>query len=187
MFEKTDKPWLYYCFKGKYYKIPTFGKIFKIIDFGRAIYKFRDQIICSDSFQSKGDAATQYNFGPCLNEKKPTLEPNFSFDLTRLACSLYDYFVPYSDEEHKVTHLIGKLIIKWCRDDRGKNILYKKNGDERYPDFKLYKMISRTVHNNLPAKEIINPIFNEFIVQKKILRKKRVFNVDTLEKAYTLK
>ena len=56
MYEKTDKkyPWLYYCFNGTYYKVPTFGKIFKIIDFGRAIYNFRDQVICSDSFHSKG-------------------------------------------------------------------------------------------------------------------------------------
>lgn len=181
MFEKTEKPWLYYCFDGNYYKVPTFGKIFKIIDFGRAIYNFRDQIVCSDSFQTKGDAATQYNFGPCLNEKKPTLEPNFSFDLTRLACSLYDYFVPYSDEEKKVTHEIGKLIIKWCKDDRGKNILYKKNGDERYPDFKLYKMIVRTVHNNLPEKEIKNKMFDTFKISKKSLKKKRIFNLDSLK------
>ena len=185
MYEKTDRPWLYYCFEGNYYKIPTFGKIFKIIDFGRAIYKFRDKTICSDSFQSKGDAATQYNFGPCLNSKKPILEPNFSFDLTRLACSLYDYFVPYSDEEHKVTHIIGKLVIKWCRDDRGKNILYKKNGDERYPDFKLYKMIARTVHKHLPSKEIKNTMFDEFKVTKKSLKKKRVFNLDLLKEFYT--
>ena len=185
MYEKTDRPWLYYCFEGNYYKIPTFGKIFKIIDFGRAIYKFRDKTICSDSFQSKGDAATQYNFGPCLNSKKPILEPNFSFDLTRLACSLYDYFVPYSDEEYKVTHIIGKLVIKWCRDDRGKNILYKKNGDERYPDFKLYKMIARTVHKHLPSKEIKNTMFDEFKVTKKSLKKKRVFNLDLLKEFYT--
>ena len=185
MFEKTEKPWLYYCFNGTYYKVPTFGKIFKIIDFGRAIYNFRDQVVCSDSFQSNGDAATQYNFGPCLNKKKPILEPNFSFDLTRLACSLYDYFVPYSDEEHKVTHKIGKLIIKWCKDDRGKNILYKHNGDERYPDFKLYKMIARTVHNHLPVEEIKNPMFDEFKVTKKSLKKKRIFNLDILQKYYT--
>ena len=107
-----------------------------------------------------------------FNKKKPILKPNFSFDLTRLACSLYDYFVPYSDEEHKVTHKIGKLIIKWCKDDRGKNILYKQNGDERYPDFKLYKMIARTVHKHLPEEEIKNHMFDEFKVTKKTLKKR---------------
>ena len=35
-------------------------------------------------------------------------------------------------------------------DDNGKNILYKKNGEERYPNFKLYKMIARIVHNHTP-------------------------------------
>ena len=185
MYQKTDKQAIYYCINKKYYKIPTYGRIFKLIDFGRAIYKFRDKVICSDSFQAKGDAATQYNFGPCFDKKKPRLEPNFSFDLTRLACSLYDYFVPYSNEERKVTHPIGKLIIKWCKDDRGKNILYKKNGDERYPDFKLYKMIARTVHNHIPSKEIENPLFNEFIISRKSIKKKRIINLDNFEKCFS--
>ena len=184
MYNKTDKRHIIYCINKKYYKVPTFGRIIKIIDFGRAIYKFRNKIICSDSFKTKGDAATQYNFGPCLNKDKPQLEPNFSFDLTRLACSLYDYFVPYSDEERKVKHPVGKLVIKWCKDDRGKNILYKKNGDERYPDFKLYKMIARNVHNHIPSRELENPIFNEFIVQRKTIKKKRAINVDSFEKLY---
>ena len=37
-----------------------------------------------------------------------------------------------------------------------KNILYKKNGEERYPDFKLYKMIARTVHNHTPEAQLTN-------------------------------
>jgi hypothetical protein len=185
MYKEVDKnQCIYYYINDKYYKIPTFGKVFKIIDFGRAIYKFRSKTICSDSFQHKGDAATQYNFEPFLNKNKPRLEPNFSFDLARLACSLYDYFVPYSDEERKVTHPIGKIIIKWCSDDNGKNILYKKNGDERYPDFKLYKMIARTVHNHIPLNELKNEIFNEYITTKKRLKGKRIINYDKLCKCF---
>ena len=185
MYKEVDKnQCIYYYINDKYYKIPTFGRVFKIIDFGRAIYKFRSKTICSDSFQHKGDAATQYNFEPFLNKNKPRLEPNFSFDLARLACSLYDYFVPYSDEERKVTHPIGKIIIKWCSDDKGKNILYKKNGDERYPDFKLYKMIARTVHNHIPLNELKNEIFNEYITTKKRLKGKRIINYDKLCKCF---
>ena len=63
------------------YIIQTFGYIFKIIDFGRAIYTFKGHRFCSDSYNFDGDAATQYNFEPYFNEKKPRLEPNFSFDL----------------------------------------------------------------------------------------------------------
>ena len=35
------------------------GKIYKIIDFGRAIYNLNGVRYCSDSFHPKGDAATQ--------------------------------------------------------------------------------------------------------------------------------
>ena len=30
---------------------------------------------------------------PYFNENKPRLEPNYSFDLCRLGCSLFDYFI----------------------------------------------------------------------------------------------
>ena len=70
MYQKTEKQYLYYKYDDKHYKVPTYGKIYKIIDFGRAIYKFKGNIICSDSFHPKGDAATQYNFGPVYNNKK---------------------------------------------------------------------------------------------------------------------
>ena len=44
-------------------------------------YKYKGRTICSDSYHPKGDAATQYNFEPYFNDKKPRLEPNKSFDL----------------------------------------------------------------------------------------------------------
>ena len=93
MYVSTNKKFLYYVYKKKTYKVPTYGKIYKIIDFGRAIYKFNGKIFCSDSFQNGGDAATQYNTEPYFNDKKPRLEPNFSFDLCRLACSIFDYVI----------------------------------------------------------------------------------------------
>ena len=68
-------------------------KIFKIIDFGRAIYKYKGKLICSDSFHKDGDAATQYNFEPYYNDRKPIIEPNYSFDLCRLGCSIYDFIM----------------------------------------------------------------------------------------------
>ena len=129
MYKDFDKPYLYYCFNSVYYKVPTYGKIWKIIDFGRAIYKFNGKTICSDSFAPGEDAATQYNCEPFINEDKPRLEPNFSFDLCRLGCSLFDYFD--CDLESLTTDLddlddVQEIIIEWCKDDKEKNILYKK-------------------------------------------------------------
>ena len=165
MYNKTDKKYIYYCYKKTHYKVPTFGRLFKIIDFGRSIYKFNGQIFCSDSFQTGGDAATQYNTEPYLNEKKPRLEPNYSFDLCRLACSIFDYVIDDTDELkdiEKSTDPIKRLIVEWCLDDKGINMLYKNNGDDRYPDFKLYKMIARCVHNHTPQAQLERPEFKAF-------------------------
>ena len=45
MYVETDREFIYYKVDDKYYKVPTFGKIFKIIDFGRAIYKYKGKTI----------------------------------------------------------------------------------------------------------------------------------------------
>ena len=183
MYNTTDEKYIYYCFKNKYYKVPTFGRIFKIIDFGRGIYKYDGKMFCSDSFQQGADAATQYNVEPFFNDKKPRLEPNYSFDLCRLACSIFDYVV---DDITEISDLekcepIARLIFDWCLDDNGVNILYKNNGVERYPDFKLYKMITRCVHNHIPQAQLERSEFSSFCVPKNSIPKnKKVMDIDII-------
>jgi len=161
MYVHTDQEYLYYRFNKINYKVPTYGKIFKIIDFGRSIYKYNGQLFCSDSFAQGGDAATQYNFEPFYNPKKPLLEPNYSFDLCRLGCSIYDFIID-DDTDIKEMDELQKTILRWCEDDAGKSVLYKKNGEERYPNFKLYKMIARNVHSHTPQNQLSYPFFNKF-------------------------
>jgi len=182
MYNETDKKYIYYCYKNKYYKVPTFGRIFKIIDFGRSIYKFNGKLFCSDSFQVGGDAATQYNTEPYLNDKKPRLEPNYSFDLCRLACSIFDYVVEDFDELKdlsKCSDPVKRLIVEWCLDDKGVNMLYKGNGIDRYPDFKLYKMIARCVHNHTPQSQLERPEFSAYSIFKGEVPKD-VINIDNI-------
>ena len=186
MYVETEREFLYYCVNKTHYKVPTHGRIFKIIDFGRAIYKYNSILMCSDSFHPQGDAATQYNCDPYFDETKPRLEPNFSFDLCRLGCSLFDYFVDdikYVDKECKHSRLVS-CIVGWITDDGGKNILYKKNGDDRYPEFKLYKMIARNVHHKTPIEQLENPIFAQYKVSHASIKKRldQVFNIDKLPK-----
>jgi hypothetical protein len=159
MYIPTDEPFLYYRYNGEIYKVPTYGNIFKIIDFGRAIYKYHGKVFCSDSFAQDGDASTQYNCEPFFNKKKPRLDPNMSFDLCRLGCSIYDFVIR---DEKNPTDDLQETILRWCRDDNGKNVLYKKTGEERYPNFKLYKMIARTVHAHTPDAQLSVPYFAQF-------------------------
>jgi hypothetical protein len=182
MYKSTDKKFIYYLYKKKYYKVPTFGRIFKMIDFGRSIYKYDGKTFCSDSFQTGGDAATQYNIEPYFNDKKPRLEPNYSFDLCRLGCSIFDYLVEEMDEIKDLDSCtpIVRVIIEWCTDDNGVNILYKNNGSERYPDFKLYKMIARCVHNHTPQAQLERTEFKSFLTKKIPENKSSLINIDEI-------
>jgi hypothetical protein len=135
----------------------------------------------SDSYHPKGDAATQYNCEPYFNANKPRIIPNQAFDLCRLGCSLFDYFVEDITLLHKITNPIAKKIIEWCTDDNGLNILYKSNNKERYPGFKLYKMIARTVHNHTPTAQIESDMFTCFkIIKKQLKRKVKVIDINKI-------
>jgi hypothetical protein len=58
-------------------------------------------------------------------------------------------------------------------DDKGKNVLYKRNGDERYPEFKLYKMIARIVHKHTPEAQLERDLFKKYVVTKKKIHKNK--------------
>jgi hypothetical protein len=187
MYNYTDKKYIYYCYKNQYYKVPTFGRLFKIIDFGRAIYKYKGNLFCSDSFENGGDAATQYNTEPYFNDKKPRIDPNYSFDICRLACSIFDYLV---EDISNVKYLennnpIVKLVVEWCSDDKGINLLYKATGEDRYPEFKLYKMIARCSHNHTPENQLNRPEFSKFVVPFNTISKSKgvienLINIDKI-------
>lgn len=188
VYSETPEKFVYYRFQSKYYKVPTYGRIFKIIDFGRAIYRFRGKVFCSDSFAKCGDAYSQYNCEPYINDAKPRIDPNPSFDLCRLACSMYD--IVFDEDADPTTDKFDPLqetIYRWCCDDNGKNVLYKRNGEERYPGFKLYKMIARNVHKHTPEAQLQFPYFSQFELSKKKRTKsdldkiaKKCMNIDEL-------
>jgi len=156
MFTETTDEFIYYRFNDTQYKVPTFGKLFKIIDFGRSIYTFQNKIFVSDSFHVDGDAASQYNIEPYFDKAEPYLPPNYSFDLCRLACSLSEGAT--TDDE------IYVVIEDWCNDDKGDNILYTPEGIERYPEFELYRMIAQTVHNHTPEAQLKRSLFQSYKV-----------------------
>jgi hypothetical protein len=171
MFVPTREKYICYLYKGNYYKVPTFGRIFKIIDFGRAIYKIDGQIFCSDSYHPSGDAFSQYNTDPYFNPKKPRIDPNPSFDLCRLGCSLIDYFFDSTKEfdTDKIAGLspLKKIIIEWCSDDDGLNVVYNmKTGEDRYHNFDLYKKIARTVHGHSPHSQLDRSEFKQYKIKK---------------------
>ena len=172
----------YHVVKGKeswYMKVPTYGRLMKIIDFGRASFTVPGVgFFISDAFFPGNDAASQYNCEPFYDSAEgKRVEPNTSFDLCRLAVSLIESLFPdrpaaaspvrtMSREGTKLyTETISpvyNLLWDWLTDDNGKNVLRTPSGDERYPDFDLYRALAAEVHNAVPKVQVEKPIFAQF-------------------------
>jgi hypothetical protein len=190
MWSATDQEFLYYrVVKGKthqLYKVPTYGKIMKIIDFGRASYTIPEPggFFISDAFYPGNDAAEQYNCEPFYNPKEgPRLEPNPSFDLCRLAVSLLDSLFPERPAAASPLRVMSRdggktyyetvspvynLLWEWLLDDEGKSVLRTPDGKERYPDFDLYCALAADVHRAIPRKQIEKAHFSAFRVSTEV-------------------
>lgn len=174
----TDKKFLYYKTKdGQVFKVPTFGKLFRIIDFGRSIFRINEHFFFSDDFRSGNDAAEQFNFGELYDESEEEVYPNPSFDLCRFTVSLFESLFPDSPPlqepksilskepdltVYKTTSELYNTLWSWLLCDDGHNVLIDPDGSERYPNFDLYKVITQEVHSAVPAEQIRKPLFQRF-------------------------
>lgn len=191
VWKKTDiKFFVYRSRDGTIWKIPTYGKLFKIIDFGRAIFRVGDAWFVSDDYEKGGDAEGQYNFGPRMRASKPEVVPNPSFDLCRYAVSIFDAL--YHDmpaerldgnilsregswEVHETESPLWNLLWSWMVDDKGENVLRGENGDEKFPDFDLYQHITTHVHNSKPQDAIHKSLFDSYKVQEKEIEGEHIY------------
>lgn len=184
MWSKTDKEFLYYrIHKGTQtyvMRAPTHGYIMKIIDFGRASFWLPEPagFFISDAFFPGSDACNQYNCEPFFDSRNgKKVEPNPSFDLSRLSVSLLEGLYPKRPENATPIKFMSRegnktyaetvsplynLLWEWITDDKGANILRLPNGEERYPDFDLYSAIAADVHKAVPAHQIEKPLFSEY-------------------------
>lgn len=176
----TADEYMYYTLRsGAVFKIPTFGKLFRIIDFGRSIFSINGTQFISDDFKSGNDADGQYSFKPLHPRPLIEVPPNPSFDLARLGVSIFEALFPEapedkeggevlsSEEDLVVNETVSPLfncIWSWMIDDEGSNILINSNGSERFPDFDLYKHIAEKIHNAIPSQQFKQPAFDRFQV-----------------------
>lgn len=192
MWCSTTEPYLYYRVQKRggggshIMRVPTFGKIMKIIDFGRATYHLPDPagFFIPDAFFPGNDAGTQYNCEPFYDSKEgPRVEPNPSFDLSRLSVSLLESLYPERPDAVKPVKIISKeggkmytetvsgvynMLWEWLIDDSGHNILRLPSGKERYPDFDLYRAIAAEVHKAVPRQQIERSLYQSYKYTEKV-------------------
>ena len=178
LYSSTTDEFIYYRTKdNQVWRVPTFGKVFRIIDFGRAILRVENQSIISDDFHEGNDAAGQYNFGSIRDPKEAAIPPNQSFDLARLAVSIFDTLFEETPPAKGSTTVLSRegnwtvketvsplynLLWTWMIDIKGRNILKSEDGEERYPGFDLYKHIAANCKNAAPKDQLRKPIFEKF-------------------------
>lgn len=176
LYSNTDIEFLYYTTRdGSVWKIPTYGRILRIIDFGRSVFRVGAKWFVTDDFAKGGDAQGQYSFGD-YKVNSGTIYPNPSFDLSRYSVSileaLYPVF-PQPKEDGEVLNQEGwivkesvsplwNLLWSWLIDDAGRNILREEDGTERFPDFDLYEHIAEHVFTAKPQDQVRKDIFKQY-------------------------
>lgn len=195
LWRKTDKKFLYYRKRdGTVWRVPTFGKIFTIIDFGRSIFRLGRHLWVSDDHWPDQDAGDQYNFGPFFDHSKPKVSPNPSFDLCRLAVSLIDGLfdeppqkkkgkgVPIMSEEgswkvYETKSPLYNLLWSWTINDAGQTVYETEDGEEKYEGFDLYIRIAQDVHTAVPKDQLHRPIFQQFLWKNKVPAEDKVYSL----------
>jgi hypothetical protein len=169
----------YVCRDGTIMRVPTYGKIMCIIDFGRSIFRLGEEWYISDDYERGGDAEGQYSFDYLQKPGEKTIYPNPSFDLCRYAVSVIDALYPEQPTEkldgavlskegrwtvHETESPFWNLLWSWTIDDRGRNVLRDEDETERFPNFDLYQHISEHVSSCKPQDQIHKEIFAGFKV-----------------------
>ena len=175
MYTKTDKDYLYYKLNNIYFKLPTFGYLFKIIDFGRATFEFHNKFYMNDSFQKYGEADGQFhlpfNYLNYNIHNRKSMNINYNFDLCRLATTILDVYEYDNENEYGDKKIFFDFIYNMTL-HKEFNSLYELNDD-----FNMYIDITNKACNALPVNIIQNSIFNKYRIKKKNFPKKLFYHV----------
>jgi hypothetical protein len=165
MYVSTDKEFLYYNSAGTFYRVPTYGYLIKIIDFERGIGSVKvmgmkePKVFMSDHFSVDEEAGGQFNVEPWYLPKHPEIKPNPSFDLVRLATSIFWDLFPEGPEclDYRDNPVFLRLIKWMTTEDKGSILFGKKEAKhDRYHGFHLYKAITRLCKNAVPRTELLS-------------------------------
>lgn len=154
MLSIANESHIYYSFENVYYKVPTYGYVIKIIDWGRATYNFNGHKGYNNIFHT--DCFGQYIF-PYIHNKglTPLLpEKNRWTDITMISHNLLNLLKDYRDSE------IGKLLYS--------NITSKDGTVLDVETFKwnLYTDISKLKFDICPKRIFRDNVFKSYKIKK---------------------
>ena len=170
MFLKTESKYLYYKYNNLYYRVPTHGYIFKIIDFGRAIFTYHNKVYMNDVFSNYGEAGGQYTYPDQVKFKiereRRYINPNYHFDLCRLSMTIIEEL-----DSDRYSEKFLKFLNHMCTNNCDLSFC------DMPDDFYLYKSIAKDACNCLPREIITNDIFKSYRVKKKLFPRKSFYTL----------
>tara|TARA_B110001469_G_C9642045_1_gene323119 strand:- start:594 stop:2006 length:1413 start_codon:yes stop_codon:yes gene_type:complete len=172
MYKKTDKTYLYYKFNNKYFRVPTHGYLFSIIDYGRCIFEYKNKVYYNDVFSKYGEAEGQYTY-PIPNidlykskKYEEKIYPNYSFDMCRLSTTILEELDNLNILNSELRDFLNSMVI----DCNNNNIYINKT-----ENFDLYINIAKYACNGIPNVLILNDYFNKYTIKKKIFPLKNFY------------
>lgn len=89
----TDRATLSFVFEGALYEVPSHGRIFKLVDFGRSAFEVDGRAFLSDAFMPYGDGSGMLNYGAGEDRGMRRVPPSPSLDLGLLSGPLFEALV----------------------------------------------------------------------------------------------
>lgn len=168
MIKKTDEEYLYYSLNNTFYRIPTFGFIICILDWGRSTYDFNGYSGKNKIYTSPRDCFRQYIYKRINNKgySPVELDENRWTDIVMASHSILREF-----NEVVINTPLEDLLLKNIRME-----------DEEYLDINifdwdLYVDITENKFNIKPRELITNKIFHNFIIKKKSIKNKQIYKI----------
>ena len=167
MFSYTEQKYIYYEYKKNIYKVPTYGKILKIIDWGRSSYDFNNIKGKNNVYNSDGPTFGQNIYNRINLQNKKPIPYNLSADLSLFISNLI---------ENDTFPKKGALYTY------AKSLLKDKHGTSFYHDefdFNFYMDCSKYSYKGIPNKQIEHTLFKTFKISKKKANKdKKELSID---------
>ena len=154
MFKPTKLEYLYYQIQNKYFALPTFGKIIKIIDWGRCTYDFNGFTTNNNIFFTDGNAFGHYIY-PRINQSgKPSQNAyNDSGDLVIFGMSIFN------EPNFAKIGVLYDFVKSWFIDKSGKFRMMDSSSFEFYQSLYLFD-------NANPFKQIQHEIWDRYEIPK---------------------
>ena len=165
MVKTTKKQFLYYKLHNIIFRVPTYGYIIKIIDWGRATYNFKDLRGKNSIFNCENECFGQYIYTKCNNKKTSCdIKDNKWCDITIISHNLL-----YEFPEFRLSGL-GKLLLANITAINGKKLNFN------IFDWSIYRTIGKSRFIINPKSILKNRVFNKYRYKEPV-KNEVIFNI----------